>query len=498
MAASPLLPLLAALALAAVADDPEPLDYDAFARGFLEAHGAAGAQPGGVTLDALLDDRTRYRSVDLGALDVRVPKDALLDRDRAKELAEAARAVLGVQRAFYAWAVPDAEARAAALADFATLERWVGGWSVPGLASFGRADDGDFLERLGASDEERAAHARVRELLCTGSFLGLTLPAEPTTRLLLVPDRVRMLQALCFTGWCSPESRPYYWKKGVEQWTSFWNGEIQVIAMEYPAYPFEPRRPERGAPMDEFEKTGLGQHAAEKAAASLFWRYFGSNDALFFEAALATNLTVAVFGENNVRTGAPVYKNSGGSSGSYEVFVPGGNAAGGTLPGRGAITVIDIPLWRETKGEDNYAGPLKKAQKLGDKLARKARDPLKDDRAHFQVHGEKTSDKLHVSAPFFGPAAAAKPLPPKAYLEDYEEFFRAYRAGFFHWVRTRAAGDEAQSAAAFAKLLGGLAAHRATFEALAAEVYGVPLSAPDASSDSLEWRFLTWLDKGAK
>jgi hypothetical protein len=446
-------------------------------------------------------DTDLYRRFDLGQFDIRVPAACLLDKDQADMFAEAALAILDLQRSWIDYSARSDEEYDAACAAFDALHKWVDGWSAYALGSLARSSDPDVLGRLGAKDNAREAHAFVQRFMSKGAFLGLSLEESPTSQVLLAPNRQTFLETLCFTGWNFPDQRAAYWKKGIEQWTSFWNDETQVIAMDYPAFPVDMKRPERGAPMDEFEKTGLGQHAAEKAAATMFWRYFGTNDALFFEAALATNLTIDVFGENNVRTGAPVYKNSGGSSSAFEVFVPGGNSAGGSLPGRGAVTIIEVPLWRETKGADYYVKPLQKAQRLGKKEARKDKHDSKDDRVHFIVHGTEDGDKSYMTAPFFGPDAKEKKLPAKEYLEDYEEFFRAYRAGFFAWLKTHGAGkDDTENAQKFATLTRRLATRsdNETFDGIVEELYSLPLSAKDGETDSLEWRFLTYVSKGGR
>jgi hypothetical protein len=494
--------LLLGPALPALGGDESPpeLDYASFAKAFRQAHGAEGAMPGSVSLQAMLEG-DEFRAFGLGLFDLRYPAEALVEKETAERFADAALAVLDLQGRWLAWVASDHEDYPAIAEDFELLHKWVGSWSSSALAAIGRYPDVDPLERLGASDSVREALDRVEAFTSNGAFLGLALGREGNTQILFAPNREWMMQLLCFTGWNAGDRRGEYWKGGVEKWTSFWNEETQVIALEYPAFPIDVEHPTKGAAMDEFEKTGLQQHAAVKAAASMFWHYFGSNDALFYEAALGTTLAISVYEQNNVRTGAPVFKSSGGSSQPYSVFVPGGNAAGGTLPGRGAVSIIQVPIWRETKGEDWFVKPLAKAMKKGGKLARKDRHPMKKAPAHFILEGEKEGDTTYVTAPFFGPDAKEKALPEKRYLVDYEEFFRAYRAGFFHWLQTRGAGrDEDENAARFRALNRRLATRDSStsFSEVVEEIYGVPLSGPNEESDSLEWRYLEYLSKGGR
>jgi hypothetical protein len=215
-----------------------------------------------------------------------------------------------------------------------------------------------------------------------------------------------------------------------------------------------------------------------------------------YDSALAMVLTVASCGEINTIEGAGGVSSSGASTTPYEQFVPGGNPAGGTLPGRSAQGLDGIveSRWRKGHGADGFAAPLKAGQAEGAKAVKGDRDA--DPSATFVLHLENGTGKHLIHAPFFGPAADLQPYPPADYLVDYAEFFRAYKSGFFQWVSTQAPDPET-AAAKWTELIRGLAtlSEERTFEALAADVYGVPLSAADGSTDSLEWRFLRALPK---
>jgi hypothetical protein len=82
---------------------------------------------------------------------------------------------------------------------------------------------------------------------------------------------------------------------------------------------------------------------------------------------------------------------------------------------------------------------------------------------------------------------------------DYREFFRAYKCGFTNWLQTESdPKDKAGCEARFRDLLHKMHGRDASepFEALVQEIYGVPLSAKDGETDTLEWRYLKWLAKG--
>jgi hypothetical protein len=87
------------------------------------------------------------------------------------------------------------------------------------------------------------------------------------------------------------------------------------------------------------------------------------------------------------------------------------------------------------------------------------------------------------------------------YLSDYQEFFRAYKGSFVHWLQQESDRDEKRAGAAFGRLLRECAAAAGTedpasaFDAILGRIYGVPLSTDDREADSLEWRFLSYLGK---
>jgi hypothetical protein len=84
-------------------------------------------------------------------------------------------------------------------------------------------------------------------------------------------------------------------------------------------------------------------------------------------------------------------------------------------------------------------------------------------------------------------------------IVDYREFFRAYKSGFYYWLQTLGdpKGAEA-SAQKYSDMLKALSLRAADkpFEDVVKEIYGLPLSDKNGDADTLEWRFLKWLDKG--
>jgi hypothetical protein len=232
--------------------------------------------------------------------------------------------------------------------------------------------------------------------------------------------------------------------------------------------------------MNAREKTGLLQHVVQRATFSLVANYCGPDVALLFQSALAQNLVIAVYGENNARSGG---NDRPSDSAGMDTFIPGAPGMGGSLPSSNA----DSP-WRHTRGSDYFLRPLRRSQKSA------AGTGAEKGRRFELLAGER--EKHVVAAPFIGRAAKGKTPVPEKFLGDYLEFHRAYRSGFLHWLQEHGAGNaKAANAAKFAELVRRLCAPKdgQDFEGVCRELYGVPLSGTDPGIDSLEGRFLVWV-----
>jgi hypothetical protein len=271
-----------------------------------------------------------------------------------------------------------------------------------------------------------------------------------------------------------------------------------VVALEYPPATGDSDDPGDGIRMDYREPTGLEQHVAQRGAMGLEWHSFGDGLPPAIEMGLAQLMVVEAYGENNVRSGGSM---RGSETEAFEAFIPGGNPNGGFLPPISA----DSP-WRADKGKDHFVRVLRAQQKAGSKGAphpgpagEKPKKSKHDKLAWFLL--QAGSGTHPVRAPFLGQVSLGKTQPPAAFGSDYMEFFRAYKTAFLHWLATEGAGSKKASAEAWHALAASIAASggEGDFEALAAEVYGMPLSAHDGpdkdQEDSLEWAFLTWLAK---
>jgi len=278
------------------------------------------------------------------------------------------------------------------------------------------------------------------------------------------------------------------------------------VALEDTPWPVDYEHPFLGADINAREKTLFDQRMVDRAAATLMRAYFYKNGAHFFESALNTNLVIATVGKNDlyVEDWSNEVSWTGERKSGTSRFVPGGAPQGGTLPknkaGLGSVSMDadKLPRWRKGAGEDFFVEALRAGQIDGAKAAAKDKNnPQRQDKTvHFELLLVEDGRTAVVSAPFFGPDAQEKQLPNYDFLDDYEEFFRAYRSAFMNWMQTHAVdGDEEASQAKFGELIQKHAARTedTKFYEVVEDVYGVPIS--DGTPECFEMRFLTWLSK---
>jgi hypothetical protein len=494
------------LALAPQAAPPtRAVDYDGLAREFLKESGLddiARSGPSGHSFDELLDGPAFVR-LNVGDLDIRFPRTSIADASKAEDFRDAVGALVRMQKTWSAWRWPErAEANEP---HWNRIERWVKAWSRNSLV--GAAGGRSLVESMSADSDVRAALEALEQGVDVREASSSEGPVVASGRLLLTMDRKAYLQLLSLGGWLDDQVRAVAWDDRVLGSTIQWIGWTQLVCMEFASLPVDPKSPYAGISLTKGDKNDLLQYAAERGAALQLRRLFHNQQVHFFEQSLAANLVIAAAGKNDLREGdwKLEYKTSGSSTPPYERFVPGGNPAGGTLPprpaGPGATTgnATNKASYRATKGEDLFLKPLREGQKDGAKLAAKdKKNPLRKDKtAHFAIHGAEGKEATSVSAPFLGDRAEKKALPGDEYLDDYEDFFRAYRSAFFHWLHDEALDDPAESAAKFSTLIAEHAVRDplTPIDPLFETIYGIPLSATDGETDSLEWRYLAWLAK---
>lgn len=462
---------------------------------------------------AVLDGEQLYQQhcaqLRVGMFELAYPRWQIAEKGSAEEFRGVVSGIIAVQKR---WA--EVLAVPASLPEIqkncATLEAWVKTWKPAACAKVAQhkpEESHELYSVLGASEEVRKAAQNLERLLMNPETCGQAPQDGAPVRILFAPKRKDFAQMMGFIGRLDASLQPVLWNRDATGFTSFWIGTIFVLALEYPPWVFDPKF-ETGLSMNRFEKNGQLQHTLREALSSLHWACFGDpGDRRYFLQSQALLLTIDVCGEANALEGDGERGTSGAQTQPYEKFVPGGDPNGGTLPPIPAAPFDSLREnhWREGKGADHFALPLRKGQKAAQKAMIKDRptkmDPelARDPNAHFLLITADGIEKFVVSAPFFGAATANKPYPPQPLLVDYREFFRSYRTAFFHWLAT---GFDPKNPALCAEkrreLARKVAARDSTqsFEALVAEVYGVPLSGENGAKPSLEWRFLEWLGKG--
>jgi hypothetical protein len=166
-------------------------------------------------------------------------------------------------------------------------------------------------------------------------------------------------------------------------WVMVRVGDLLAIALEYAG-----DAPLRGSSQDYRCKSGLEEEVARVAAEQLLEREFGGRLDPAIASGMAMNLSIELYGELHCRADGDV---RGSSREAFEVFVPGGNPDGGSLPAMSAES-----RWRDKAGADFFIEMLQRArQDQGDLLGQ------------FMLVNDDGGRRFGVVAPFLGPAAPA-------------------------------------------------------------------------------------------
>ncbi len=469
-----------AVAQGSFADEAAVVPHAEFARRFLEPRGLGDASPEDVDLEALL--REEYVGLDLGLYDLRFPREDLGDEDSAADFKEVVLALLESQERFHDWVEPQRGRAKDAASDVKTLRKWIEDWKPGRMGSAASAED--LVGGLGASERATAAAARFAGWMRSGGPIGLDREAGRSSRLLLIPTRPRFLELVCFAGWYYPHLESVFWDAGLGTWLGCRVQETQVLALMFASPEIDEGDFETGLPLDYKNETVHQQHAVHFGMQALFDNYYGDTIPPYLSTGLAMNMVIEQFGEVDTRIEGDLRARF---TDAFSVFVPGGNSAGGMLP-----PMNPDGRWRIHKGRGHFVDLLRVAQGEGADRIKNSREKY----LHFELENDDRNEHTTVRAPFLGSATEVKELPHGEYLGDYQEFFRAYKSGFAHWLRSAAAGTRKACETTFAELLVRLPDVQADgFEPLLTEVYGAQLSGPSPDRDTIEGRFLAWLSK---
>lgn len=472
----------------------ELIDFEKLQRGFQEQRCPRSA--GCSAEEVLARDYLRLR---LGAFDVRCPRAWLVKADDGADAIALLAGLTELQGGLLRWLDPAAATTGEAARDLEAVKAWLSGLAPGDLAKAAKSDEGDLARAVRAPEEVQAALQRLSVSMVDRAVLGVAPQFVECVGLVFVPKRLEFMQWIGSLGAADVEWASQHWNDGASEWTQFWKGPTMFLALEYaPMTGFDPTFV--GAlPPQKLDKDGLRQHVLNQAARALLFRWFNRLEFAPLERALAANLVIGVSGRIAVLDGEGSIRSSGGTTAPYSRFVPGGLSEGGVLPPApaGGLDTIVNSRWRTGKGADRFVAALRDGQKDGAKAAAKERDnPLRKDKlAHFPIDSDVRGAKWLAHAPFLGPHASAQAYPEGEFLNDYREFFKSYQTAFFHWLESaaqRADGSPGTPFADFLRIL-GTPDYAGGVDAALEQAYGLPVSGPDGSVDSLEWRFLAWL-----
>ncbi|MCK6445719.1 MAG: hypothetical protein L6Q99_04945 [Planctomycetes bacterium] len=473
---------------------PSPkLTFEDLARAFVDAHCKKDAPVGECPWEDVL--AKHYARFELGLFTVQYPTEFLADKPKVETLRDVLLGLLDAQAKWIDWLEPAPPEGDTLRKDLAAVRAWVKGWKPTALAAFAKSDDKDWVATLKPDAALAGAVDRVRKAVHSAERFALVPSDGKGARVVLCPNRSNFMQLLGYGGWVDANAKATNWFASSADWTQFWIDRTVCVALEYT--PWEGADPEfrTGLPMNKLSPNGTVQHAVHQSMLALLRQCTPTVAESTLDRGLAAAMTITICGEFTTIDNAGSVYTSGGRTNPYERFVPGGNSAGGTLPPIKADSqnAIVENHWRKGKGKDYFVATLREGQKAGAKEA-KSKDPL----PHFLLLGGSAGGKHLVHAPFLGVHANSQEYPPAAFVIDYAEFFRSYRAAFVHWLAEKSDATPAAAHEKFAKLVRALGKCSAefTYEQAIEEAYGLPLSAKDGSTDSLEWRFLKWIQSG--
>lgn len=464
------------------ASDRTEINFETVAKEFLASHDLAAVAPDRIVFDDVVNAHS-VRGV-FGLYEVCFPATGL--EKHAEELKLCAAALLDAQDLWLDWLKPAGKDQKALREDLRTISSWVKGWKTSTLQKAKDAGGKDLSAILAAPQNVVDALARVAANAGKAEALGAAREPVASARLLLMPTRKDFGEWVAFAGLVTRDLRNSLWLDSAADWTQCYVIEDQVIALEYTVPNRKPGDYTSGVGMNQRDPTVMQQQVVQLAMNSMLERYYEGRVPAAFAAGLSMNLVIDQFGEVNTRVDGDVRSKV---TGNREVFVAGGRSEGGELSVNSAET-----RWREDHGKDHFLRILRQAQKDGEDLDKKS----KNKSSCFGLVSDSGSEKAPACGPFLGSAAISNSPPEAKFMGDFAEFLRAYKSGFIFWLQNKAAGNEKTSREKFAQLLSRLAdpSLLSDFETIFTDLYDKsPLSGPDANKDTLEGKFLLWLQK---
>jgi len=479
--------LAAVVALSlAFAPGPAARDFESQAKQFKNSNSLTQLADDETALDGSLD--TAFVSIDVGIFDVRYLRSALADPKHFDDLKGILLGLIDLHVHLLAWVAekdPGKPAQAST-PELTAFRTWVAAWKPELLKkiSGSKAEGHDLAALAGADASVVAAIKASAASLRSGSAAGLKLDVKPT-RLALLPSRGDFTGFAAYVGSLQPEWKTILWTSALPVRNEFHINDLLGLPLESPASDGGPV----GVSMNDREPTGLFEHVTQYAADRLLKDWFGSALEAGTQTGAAIDLVIELYGENNARVFG---SGEGRSTPGRNKFVRGGASHGGKFAKQNAD-----PKWRLEKGKDYFVTALRRSQQDGATLAAAAKESAPGPNTHFALDcKEMPGEHDFVTAPFLATFAANAEV-PEAFLPDFQECLRAYRACFVHWLLI-AAKPKADSAPPrpFARLLRSCVTDAAKpFDERVTAIYGMPLATDKPASESLEWAFLEWLAK---
>lgn len=479
--------VLIGVATTAAAKPGDKFSPEVAAEAFRKAHKLQDVPRDQVRIEDLLEKhflRGRF-----GVFDIYFPLSGL--EKRGEYFRDSVIAALDGQRVWLDWLKHVVKDQKLARDDNATLKAWVEKWNPSTIQNKARNVEGaDVFKLLNAPESVMAAAQRFGEMMGKGDVMGVERTDVFATPLILMPDRKRFVEFVCFIGWHDPELQKYYFVPNVADWTQCFYNEFQVIALEYA---MDDQRSQvdytAGRSMNSNDANVMQQQVMQLGMNAYFDQLFEQKVPKAFVGGLSMNIVIDEYGTISTKNDGDLRARS---TAAREVFIAGALTDGFLAP------ISAETRWREGHGRDHFVGILRQTQREGEELAKKepgkkARNP----NAYFAIRDDAGGAKMPLVAPFLGAVALETKPPPEKFKGEFLEFARTYKCGFIHWLRNFAGGDEKKSREKFALVLQGLADPKraSDFEKVFVEVYGGDLSNNDADKTSLEGRFLLWLAK---
>jgi hypothetical protein len=438
--------------------------------------------------------RKRFFRIQLGAVVLHLPGNENESTDDAKDFLRCASALVKVQREWLRWTASNGGGggRSGGVGgddpdkDVETVLKWVESWSPNSIQRLDVAKEPDLAKALAPNGPQLEALQRTNSFFASGGPLGVNRPGQAPAPLVVMPNRKGFCELIALAGYLDSDLQQYFWLDNLDLWTEGKVDEFRVISLKFAETNGKKGDYSDQIRMDEKDKTAVEQYAAERGALAVLNQAFADSFPDVMAAGLAMNLVIGALGLDNTRSEGDL---RGKSAPPTEIFIPGGASEGGTLPAPNLES-----KWREKKGTDHFLPVLKQNMKSG---REKSRNPKKKNLCVL-IRGDDNKGSFVVEAPFLGVAAKATKPPPKEFMGDYLEFFRAYKVAFMHWLANESMSQPEEARKRFARIMQAAARSGSAdqFEAICAKELGKKsFSSAEVGEDTVEGTFLRWVAK---